>query len=153
LQPRWSDEEAPHLAPGDGDQAAFVVLIPLVSDADDGKYDPRTPELDYLLADPGCAWSVFKEIFYDNVGPLGRTLRIFRWRGWGRRAGLSRGLTGQARAALTAAASPMPDHPEHRKPALPRWKQECRRVPPQLAPRGLSGVRRASVLLTPIRES
>lgn len=33
-----------------------------------GKYDPRTLELDYFLADPGRAWPVIKEIFYDHFG-------------------------------------------------------------------------------------
>jgi NAD-dependent deacetylase len=33
-----------------------------------GKYDPRTLELDYFLADPARAWPVIREIFYDNFG-------------------------------------------------------------------------------------
>lgn len=33
-----------------------------------GKYDPRTLELEYFLADPGRAWPVIKEIFYDHFG-------------------------------------------------------------------------------------
>jgi len=33
-----------------------------------GKYDPRTLELDYFLANPARAWPVIKEIFYDHFG-------------------------------------------------------------------------------------
>jgi len=33
-----------------------------------GKYDPRTLELGYFLANPAQAWPVIREIFYDNFG-------------------------------------------------------------------------------------
>ncbi len=33
-----------------------------------GKYDPRTLELSYFLANPARAWPTIKEIFYDNFG-------------------------------------------------------------------------------------
>lgn len=33
-----------------------------------GKYDPRTLELDYFLANPARAWPVIKEIFCDHFG-------------------------------------------------------------------------------------
>ena len=32
------------------------------------RYDPRTLEISYFLANPGKAWPVIREIFYDHFG-------------------------------------------------------------------------------------
>ncbi len=67
-----------------------------------GKYDPRTLELDYFLTDPGRAWPVIKEIFYDNFGkakPNAAHLALARLEseGWPREA-----VGGPSGAALDA---------------------------------------------------
>ena len=54
-----------------------------------GRYDPRTLELAYFLANPAKAWPVIKEIFYDNFGkalpnPAHKVLARLEVEGWAR---------------------------------------------------------------------